>query len=318
MDSGGEGLSGSERNAENLTAVRPKAASALDAVNRRVWGDPRVIADYARPLAYTDPGEGVVIARVAELARRGPVLDLGVGAGRTVPLLLPITDDYVGVDYTPGMVERCGTRFPEVRLELADARSLDAFADERFAAVYFSASGIDAVDRDDRALILREAFRVLRPGGVFAFSTHNLSHVAVGKPPWSRTVLRGRGFRGSVAHLVRFPILARNHRRLRGLSQTGDGWAILNDLAHEYGIVIHYTTLRAASAELADAGFVDLEAYDMISGARVTRAPETRHSWWLHLVALKPTVAEPLPRDGGASLSLVRGSSEADAPLPAA
>ena len=44
--------------------------------------------------------------------------------------------------------------------------------------------------------------------------------------------------------------------------------------------------------ELEAAGFSDVEAYDMISGARVTRAPETRHSWWLHLVAVKPGVPE--------------------------
>ena len=308
---------GRARNRGKKVAVQPSAEPTLDAVNRRVWGDPRAISDYAGLSDYSDPGEEVVIARLAELAQRGPILDVGVGAGRTVPLLLPLTDDYVGVDYTPGMVERCAARFPDKRIELADARSLDGFVDESFAAVYFSASGIDAVDREDRQLILREAFRVLRPGGVFAFSTHNLSHVAVGKPPWSLTVMQEQGLRGSLAHLARLPIMARNHRRLRGFARTGDGWAILNDLAHNYGIVIHYTTLRAACAELAAAGFADVEAYDMVAGRRVTRAPETSHSWWLHLLTLKPDTTRLPEGDASAESALPREHELLDAPVPA-
>src|SRR5262245_46013702 len=59
----------------------------------------------------------------AVAGRRGlRVLDLGVGAGRTVTPLLDFASSYVGVDYVKEMVDHCRERFPGVRFERLDAR----------------------------------------------------------------------------------------------------------------------------------------------------------------------------------------------------
>src|SRR4029077_6207672 len=122
---------------------------------------------------WTDPGEQAALQSVRADASNQPILDLGVGPGRTVSLLREISTDYVGLDYTSELVLACRQRYPEVRILHGDARDLSQFSDGSFQLVVFSFNGIDAVNAEDRLTILREARRVLRPGGALLFSTHN-------------------------------------------------------------------------------------------------------------------------------------------------
>ena len=154
----------------------------IERLNRRAWSKPGVV-DYFSTLAdwSEDAGEPVVVARIAAEVAGRPILDVGIGGGRTVPILMEISKDYVGIDYTPEMVAAARARFPTVRLEQGDARDLAQFADGSFALVFFSANGLDAVSHEGRGMFFREAHRVLEPGGVLAFSTHNLDHRNAGR-----------------------------------------------------------------------------------------------------------------------------------------
>src|SRR4029077_9948420 len=98
--------------------------------------------------------------------------------------LREISPDYLGIDYLPTMVEASRRAHPDARVELGDARSLDALPDAHFALVNFSFNGIDAVSHQDRSLIFRAVARVLRPGGVFAFSSLNLEGPGARERPW--------------------------------------------------------------------------------------------------------------------------------------
>src|SRR5437763_5901671 len=153
----------------------PHPHADLDSVNRPTWARPATVRIYERMCGWTDPGEQAAVEHVAQEMGGRPVLDIGVGGGRTTELLLPISRDYIGVDYTPEMVQACRARHPGVRIEQMDARDLHAFTDGQFALVVFSFNGIDAVDMADRVQVLREVRRVLQPGGIFLFSTHNQS-----------------------------------------------------------------------------------------------------------------------------------------------
>ena len=42
------------------------------------------------------------------------ILDIGVGAGRTTPALLEISNDYVGIDAACSMISACRAKFPAV------------------------------------------------------------------------------------------------------------------------------------------------------------------------------------------------------------
>lgn len=137
----------------------------MDKINRRAWSAPSTVRAFRDSVGWTDPGERAAFEFVRSSAAQQPILDLGVGAGRTVPLLLDISNDYTGLDYTPDLVRVCRQKHPGVRVHPGDARDLSRFDNDSFQLVVFSFNGIDAVNHDDRVTILREVRRVLRPGG---------------------------------------------------------------------------------------------------------------------------------------------------------
>ena len=102
------------------------------------------------------------------------ILDMGVGGGRTTPFLAKDAARYVGADYSEAMVGACRRRFPDLEFRHCDATDMAQFADAEFDAVVFSFNGIDVITSNEgRSRCLAETARVLRPGGIFIFSSHN-------------------------------------------------------------------------------------------------------------------------------------------------
>src|ERR1700682_1060613 len=95
-----------------------------DRLNQDTWAASGTLDWLGSLEGFVDAGERTAYARIAELARDQPILDLGVGAGRTIPMLQSLSRDYVAIDYTPAMVERARQRFPGVDIQLGDARDL--------------------------------------------------------------------------------------------------------------------------------------------------------------------------------------------------
>jgi SAM-dependent methyltransferase len=262
----------------------------LDAINRPTWARRDTVRMYERLEGYTDPGEQAAIEYVAPRVRGRPMLDIGVGAGRTTQLLLPLSSEYIGVDYTQEMVLACRRRHPGVRVEQMDARNLAAFSDGQFALVMFSFNGIDSVGPQDRMQVLREVHRVLEPGGLFLFSAHNHDGPGRGEQPqvhipftWNPIKLGWRGFKSISA----LPRALMNHRRLSRANETHEDWSVMNAGAHDFGIVVVYTTLVEQKRQIAEAGFECEAVFDNARGQRVPDGADTRDMWWFHYVARK-------------------------------
>ena len=111
--------------------------------------------------------------RAAELAsaRQGPVLELGVGTGLTLPFYRR-DHDVTGIDVSPEMLDKAGKRaqtMPHVRaLKLMDAEAL-AFEDNSFDTIV-AAYVMSVVPDLDK--VLREIERVTKPGGEVIFINH--------------------------------------------------------------------------------------------------------------------------------------------------
>jgi SAM-dependent methyltransferase len=268
-------------------------ASDRDARNRATWARSDTLEEFVGAEGWCDAGERVTLCRVADEVRGGPVLDVGIGTGRTTALLRLLTDDYIGVDYTPEMVAFARSKYPELSISQADARDLSQFDDGTFALVFFSFNGIDAVDHASRQDILREAHRVLRPGGIFLFSSHNADGPLCGEKPWRigplATLSRLGAIRRIAERIIEFPRSLASYLTLRRLGVDGDGYRVRPAAAHHFGIVVYYTTLERQLRDLAASGFVEpVEIYEKAAGGEVHKGDDARSVEWFYFLARRP------------------------------
>jgi SAM-dependent methyltransferase len=104
------------------------------------------------------------------------VLDVATGAGYMAAAALKRSADPLGIDFSAAQINLARSRHPGIRFEQADAESLP-FESETFDAVV-SAFGICHLPNPD--LFIREALRILKPGGRVAFSVWDIPERAIG------------------------------------------------------------------------------------------------------------------------------------------
>jgi ubiquinone/menaquinone biosynthesis C-methylase UbiE len=107
---------------------------------------------------------------------RGRVLDVGFGSGLSLAEY-PADVHVVGIDVSPGMLE-VGRRFArdtghQVEVEVMDAEHM-AFPDHVFDSVAFN---LCLCTIPDPQAAIREALRVVKPGGPMVFLEHVRSHL---------------------------------------------------------------------------------------------------------------------------------------------
>ncbi|MDF3839477.1 class I SAM-dependent methyltransferase [Cupriavidus basilensis] len=267
----------------------------MDQINRAIWSAQKWLGWFGQLDGWTDRGEAAAVAWVSDRARGAPILDIGVGGGRTVSIMRAISSNYIGIDYTPELLEVCRARHPGVSFRQMDARDMSAFADGSFDLVMFSYNGIDAVDMEGRRAILRESARILRPGGRLLFSTHNMlgpgyrESVWKHLPKWSWNPAR-YGWR-ILKMMYALPGASWNYLRNARFNQDFDGYAVHVCGAHNFGLVIQFTTLAHQLGELAKAGLVTERVLGNETGQAVRRGDDTREIKWFHFIARKPLEA---------------------------
>jgi SAM-dependent methyltransferase len=269
------------------------AHTEQDRINRKAWSSRGAQRWFGGAQEWTDPGEAAAVAWVADAARGTPILDVGVGGGRTVPCMRALSDEYIAVDYMPEMVALCRANHPGVQVRQMDARDLSTFADNTFGLVMFSFNGIDAVDYLGRGQILAEFTRVLKPGGRMLFSTHNLHGPSYREnltrflrwPRWSANPIRVGVDCARV--LGNLPIASFNYWRHSKLNQRHDGYAVRVCAAHKFGIVIVYSEMEAQQRTLAALGMRTEAVFGNLGPAPLRPDDDVSKVYWFHFIAVK-------------------------------
>jgi SAM-dependent methyltransferase len=235
------------------------------------------------------PAERAVLGRLAPRIPDLDMLDLGVGSGRTGWTFAPLVRRYVGVDYSPRMIDAARQRLGDdagVELLVGDARDLSSVAGE-FDFILFSFNGIDAVSPEDRLRVLDQVRSKLRPEGLFLFSTHSLGTL----PFDTRRELSPR-FAGSRAYRAYAAIKGVQYaRRIRRLNSGLDlgaarrrGWDVIPSMAHDFRIRDYYVDPEFQVGQLREHGLEVVAVFDT-GGTEVTLPHPSRDPWFDYLCA---------------------------------
>lgn len=242
-----------------------KSGPTTDDVNRNVYRRDKTIgAIQSREGKWIDRCERLILNEVADEFRGQPILDIGVGAGRTTWLLRLLSDKYIAVDLSPEMVETCRREHPGLDVRVADARDLSTFDPYSFSLVFFSFNGIDLLDRKDRLRAIDEIHRILKPGGLFLYSTGNKNGKGYDIRPGYE--FGNPGFSSIARFLLHFPSYLsrywrsyRNWRQKRHYAEDHGSWAIGTSCAYEFSCVVHWTRPSTEREALLSAGFTHCE-----------------------------------------------------------
>jgi SAM-dependent methyltransferase len=267
----------------------------MDRINQQAWNSRDAWREFNTEKTWSDPGEAAAFEWVASECWGEPILDIGIGTGRTIPLMRRISTDYVGVDYTSKLLDESRRRYPDADLRLMDARDMSALPSDHFALVAFSWNGIDCVDYEGRERILREMYRVTRPGGLILFSSHNREGPGFHESPWNllpRFSINPVRFGWRAVRSMRMlPLAVYNYRRNEKLHQDFDGYSIKTAAAHFFGIVIVYTTLTEQRRQMKQFGFAVDAVFGSDDGKRITEQTQTSDAFWFHFIGRKPAVS---------------------------
>ncbi len=248
-------------------------------VNQQTYARSEVLKSYYH-WDFLMPPEQAVLERLLPLIKDKMLLDIGIGAGRTTKFLLEISRDYTGIDYTPSFVEIVRKKHEDANILCCDARDLGIFRESTFDFILFSFNGIDSVVHEDRIRVLKEIYRVLKPGGFFMFSSHNRNYIRFNKIPWQLKIPFSLAeLRSHLTLLYHLP----RHFSMKRHEVYADEYAIINDSAHDFSLLLYYIGVSNQIKQLQNIGFLSVEAYD-IEGSQVS---SDTTSPWIHYLANK-------------------------------
>jgi SAM-dependent methyltransferase len=237
--------------------ISSQDSSVHDKVNRSVYFSPGVEQFYDS-VSTLDPPEITALLKYQSALAGRDVLDIGVGTGRTTLYLSMVAKTYLGVDYSPVMINHVTRKFPDVKFRLGDMRDLSFLAPESMDFILASCNVVDAVSHEDRLIVLREVHRVLRCDGIFLFSTHNRNyHSALAGP---QLLISLNPYKQAL-HLLRFIRQRVNHSRTGRLRHIESDYAVLNDPGHDYKLLHYYVERAKQVKQLTQCGFVTLDVF---------------------------------------------------------
>jgi ubiquinone/menaquinone biosynthesis C-methylase UbiE len=234
--------------------------------------------------------EEFILSYLAEEIRDKSVLDIGVGAGRTVPYLTNLTSNYTAIDYSEVMLEHCRKKYPDTKLLFCDARNMDVFENDSFDVVCCCWNMLDDADHEDRTQVLREVYRVLKRRGLFIFSAHNLSFKR-------RSAFKFRGFvsanrplkstKEKAIRIKRYLTGIINHLNYRRHEVHASEYSLINDPSHNFTLLTYYIEKEHQVRQLEAMGFFEIEMIDE-KGSFLTLDQDCKDGWIYYVCRKRP------------------------------
>ena len=246
--------------------------------NARLWRSSGLVRHYAN--RELRPVETILLVRHRD-ELRGRVLELGCGAGRLTGYLADLSGEVEGLDVSEEMLAAARERYPGARFRQGDILDLSAYGDSSRDAVVAAYNMPDLFTDEQRGALMREIHRVLAPGGLFIFSSHNLGAAEKRR---RATDVGGEHPLRIAANIVRMPRRVRNSRRLRAFERREQRYAVLNDISHDFRGLHYYISRDEQERQLGEHGFELIECLDL-DGAAVGPGSAAEHCQELHYVA---------------------------------
>jgi SAM-dependent methyltransferase len=157
-----------------MNETRHNAKTAFQAFEYTGWQ--RVPAVYDEAFSGLTTQSATALLDAAEVGTGSRTLDVATGAGHVAALAAERAAAITGLDFAPAMVAHARARFPDLTFVEGDAAALP-FGDSSFDAVTMN---FGLLHMDDPETAVREAWRVLRSRGRFAFTVWAPPDEAVG------------------------------------------------------------------------------------------------------------------------------------------
>ena len=151
------------------------SAISIDAVEvvKNRYAEDGVVDAYSTTELF--PAEATVFTQF--LKPGSTILDLGCGAGRTTIDLARRGYHVEGIDFAPKMIDAAkllaARQDSKIEFHVKDATKLD-YAAESFDNIIFSYNGLEQIPgKENRLKVINDAYRILKPGGYFMFTTRS-------------------------------------------------------------------------------------------------------------------------------------------------
>ncbi len=227
---------------------------------------------------FVMPEEQAFLRDYESVLKGCTLLDMGIGAGRTTRFLLQLVGEYRGFDYSNEMVRAAAARFPGVKIEERDARDLSAYGDASFDVVLFSFNGIDCLSHQGRLQVMGEVKRVLKPGGIFAFSSHNREKPKT-LPQDLSNLNRSKNPVRMVKNLIEYWQGIRNWKRSLHCAEETDSYELRHDSSNGFKAPIYYIRKSHQMAQAATQGFAVEAIYNGKGQPTTVDESDTASSW---------------------------------------